>query len=73
MLIEIGPLTVDQVTLAAGASTVVDIPVAAAASTHPLSYYDVSAQRWVLPRGDYRVYVGGSAGEQPIQGGFHIG
>jgi beta-glucosidase len=63
----------DQVTLAAGASTVVDIAVSASASTHPLSYYDVAAQRWVMPRGDYRVYVGGSAGEQPIQANFHIG
>ena len=63
----------DKVTLAPGASRVVDIAVSAGAATHPLSYYDVSVQRWVMPDGIYHVYAGGSARDLPVMGAFTLG
>jgi beta-glucosidase len=62
----------NKVTLAPGASRVVDIAVSAGAATHPLSYYDVSGQRWVMPDGIYHVYAGGSARDLPVMGAFTL-
>src|SRR6202034_2379259 len=43
-------------------------------SGHALSYWDDAANGWVLPDGQYRVYVGDSSGlaNLPLRGGFTV-
>jgi hypothetical protein len=42
---------------------------------HDLSYWDDAANGWVLPDGQFRVYVGDSSAlaNLPLRGGFGVG
>jgi beta-glucosidase len=59
-----------KVTLRAGQSTTVHFTL----SGHDLSYWDDGADGWVLPDGQYRVYVGDSSAlaNLPLRGGFTV-
>ena len=56
-----------QVTLKPGQSRVVEVPVVASSSTHPLSMWDSARQRWVTPAGTYTVDVGASSRDIRLQ------
>jgi beta-glucosidase len=62
-----------HVTLAPGESRVVEVKVDGRSASHPLSYYDEATQSWVTSPGAYRVYVGASARNTPLQSTIHIG
>jgi beta-glucosidase len=59
-----------KVTLQPGQSTTVHFTL----SGHDLSYWDDAADGWVLPDGQYQVYVGDSSAlaNLPLQGGFTV-
>ena len=59
-----------KVTLQPGQSTTVRFTL----SGHALSYWDDAANGWVLPDGQYQVYVGDSSGlaNLPLRGGFTV-
>jgi len=59
-----------KVTLRPGQSTTVRFTL----SGHALSYWDDAANGWVLPDGQYQVYVGDSSGlaNLPLRGGFTV-
>jgi beta-glucosidase len=59
-----------RVTLQPGQSTQVHFTL----DGHALSYYDTSANGWVLPDGDYTVYAGDSSAlaNLPLQKGFTV-
>lgn len=59
-----------KVTLAPGQSTQVSFPL----DGHALSYYDTSANGWVLPDGDYTVMVGDSSATEnlPLSKSFTV-
>jgi beta-glucosidase len=59
-----------KVTLRPGHSTTVRFKL----TGHSLSYWDDAANGWVLPDGQYQVYVGDSSGlaNLPLQGGFTV-
>jgi beta-glucosidase len=59
-----------RVTLQPGQSTTVRFTL----SGHDLSYWDDAASGWVLPDGQYRVYVGDSSASAglPLHGGFTV-
>ena len=60
----------DKVYLRPGESTTVRFKL----SGHDLSYWDDAANGWVLPDGDFKVYVGDSSAlaNLPLQGGFTV-
>ncbi|MGC1288147.1 MAG: glycoside hydrolase family 3 C-terminal domain-containing protein, partial [Streptosporangiaceae bacterium] len=59
-----------KITLQPGQSTTVRFTL----SGHALSYWDDAANGWVLPDGQYQVYVGDSSGPAnlPLHGGFTV-
>jgi beta-glucosidase len=59
-----------KVTLKPGQSTTVQFTL----NGHDLSYWDDAANGWVLPDGQYQVYVGDSSGlaNLPLRGGFTV-
>ena len=59
-----------RVTLQPGQSTTVRVPL----TGHALSYFDTSANGWVVPDGDFTVYVGDSSAlaNLPLQQGFTV-
>jgi beta-glucosidase len=59
-----------KVTLQPGQSTTVRFTL----NGHDLSYWDDTANGWVVPDGQYQVYVGDSSGPAnlPLQGGFAV-
>lgn len=54
--------------IAAGNTTTVQLPLL----RRDLSVWDVVAQKWLLQTGEYRVYVGRSSRDLPVQGTFSI-
>lgn len=50
-----------RIELAPGASGVVDISIDPWASNHPMSVWDVKANKWVVPAGTFTVWIGRSA------------
>ena len=60
----------DKVTLQPGQSTTVRFTL----TGHDLSYWDSAANGWVLPDGQYQVYVGDSSAlaDLPLHGGFTV-
>jgi beta-glucosidase len=59
-----------RVTLQSGQSATVRFPL----TGHALSYFDTSANGWVVPDGDFTVYVGDSSAlaNLPLQQGFTV-
>jgi beta-glucosidase len=64
-----------KVLLQPAAQQQVTITVNAGDSSHPLSYWDVASQAWVVANGDYTVYVGDSSAPSALAtaGTFHVG
>jgi beta-glucosidase len=62
-----------KVRLASGAQQHVTITVDANDSSHPLSYWDTTANGWAIANGDYTVYVGNSSANLSSAGTFHVG
>jgi beta-glucosidase len=64
-----------KIRLPPGAQQQVTVTVDANDSSHPLSYWDTTANGWVTAGGDYTVYVGNSsaASDLTVAGRFHIG
>ena len=64
-----------KVTLAPGAKQRVTIEVDLGDSSHPLSWWNPSANNWQTAPGDYTVYVGNSSAlaDLTIAGTLHIG
>jgi beta-glucosidase len=56
-----------------GAQQTVTVTVDANASSHPLSYWSVSANSWVTAPGTYTVYVGNSSDNVSTAGTFTVG
>ncbi len=56
----------EKVTLAAGQSQTVEITIDPNSPEHPLSYWDVNADRWITARGNYRFFVGASSRDLPL-------
>ena len=42
-------------------------------SPHPLSYWDVNSNNWLIANGDYSVYLGNSSRNVTMVGTFHVG
>jgi beta-glucosidase len=42
-------------------------------SSHPLSYWDVNSNSWLVANGDYSVYLGNSSRNVTLVGTFHLG
>jgi len=61
-----------KVSLNPGQQQSVTIQVAASSSSHPLSYWDVNAQAWVVASGTYTVYLGNSSGNLNTIGTFQM-
>ncbi len=61
-----------KVSLAAGQSQNLTIKVSAADSSHPLSYWDVSAHAWHAASGIYTVYLGNSSRNLATAGTFTL-
>jgi beta-glucosidase len=55
-----------KVELAAGASKEVTVSVNPAATNHPLSVWNKATNAWVMPAGQYTVYVGRSSSPQDL-------
>lgn len=51
----------DKIWLEPGQKTRVTITIDPAASNHPMSIWDSAADSWVVPTGDFKVYVGNSS------------
>jgi len=64
-----------KVPLQAGEQQQVTITVDANDSSHPLSIWSTTSNGWIVPNGDYTVYVGNSsaAGDLATAGTFHVG
>ena len=62
-----------KVSLQPGAQQHVIVTVDANDSSHPLSYWDTTTNRWVAANGDYTVYVGYSSRDLAVAGTFHVG
>jgi beta-glucosidase len=56
-----------RVSLAPGQTRTVQFTIRAGSATHPLSYYDTASHAWVTAPGSYRVYVGDSSQNTPLQ------
>jgi beta-glucosidase len=42
-------------------------------SSHPLSYWDVNSNSWLVANGDYSVYLGNSSRDVTLVGTFYLG
>ena len=64
-----------KVPLGAGEQQQVTITVDANDSSHPLSIWNTTSNGWIVPNGDYTVYVGNSsaASDLATAGTFHVG
>ncbi|MGA3135454.1 MAG: glycoside hydrolase family 3 C-terminal domain-containing protein [Terracidiphilus sp.] len=62
-----------KVSLQPGAQQTVTVTVDAAGSSHPLSYWNMSTNGWVVAPGDYTVFVGNSSDNVKPAGTFHVG
>jgi len=51
----------EEVWLNPGEKRLATITIDPAATNHPLCYWDVAAQKWVIASGGYQLYVGNSA------------
>jgi beta-glucosidase len=53
----------------------VTIVVDANDSSHPLSIWSTTSNGWIVPNGDYTVYVGNSSASSDLAtiGTFHVG
>ena len=60
------------VTLNAGQTKTVQVRLRPNAPTHPLSYWDTTRHAWVTAPGSYRVYVGDSSADTPLQTSVHL-
>ncbi len=63
----------NKVLLEPGAQQLVTLTVDANSSSHPLSYWNTSSNRWVVAPGDYTVLVGNSSDNVQSAGTFHVG
>jgi beta-glucosidase len=61
-----------KVSLAAGEKKKMRLVIDPSATNHPLGYWDSNSQQWVIANGDYRVFVGKSAGAIILDGAFAI-
>jgi len=64
-----------KVNLQPGAQQQVTIAVNASDSSHPLSVWDTTSNGWLIPNGDYTVWVGNSSAPAnlTVAGTFHVG
>ena len=64
-----------KVPLQAGAQQQVTITIDGTDSSHPLSIWSTNANSWVVPNGDYTVYLGNSSAltDLVVAGTFHVG
>jgi beta-glucosidase len=64
-----------KVLLQPGAQQQVTIAVNSSDSSHPLSYWDTTTQKWAVANGDYTAYVGNSSAMKDliVAGTFHVG
>ena len=62
-----------RVTLTAGAKKTVEIVIDPSASSHPLGYWDSNLKNWVIPPGEYRIYVGNSSASAVLSGAISVG
>jgi len=62
-----------RVQLDAGQSQAISLVVDPASSNHPLSVWDVGTHGWVMPTGEYVVYVGNSSQRVQRAGSFRLG
>lgn len=62
-----------RVQLNAGQSQTIGLVVDPASSNHPLSVWDASRHAWVMPSGEYLVYVGNSSQQVKRAGSFRVG
>ena len=62
-----------KVLLQPGTQQTVTVTVDAAGSSHPMSYWNTSANAWVVPPGTYNVYVGNSSDNVQSAGTFQVG
>jgi beta-glucosidase len=62
----------EKVSLAAGEKKKMRLVIDPSATNHPLGYWDSNSQQWVIANGDYRVFVGKSAGAIILDGAFAI-
>ena len=64
-----------KVSLQAGAQQQVTITIDANDSSHPLSIWSTASNGWIVPNGDYTVYVGNSSAfsDLAVAGTFHVG
>ena len=51
----------------------VEIVIDPNASSHPLGYWDSNLKYWVIPPGEYRIYVGNSAASAVLSGAISVG
>ncbi len=61
-----------KVSLSAGEQQNITIQVSAGDSSHPLSYWDATAQGWANASGTYTVYLGNSSGNLTSIGTFQM-
>jgi beta-glucosidase len=62
-----------KVLLQPGQTQNVTIEVDENDSSHPLSYWDVNSNSWLVADGDYSVYLGNSSRNVTLVGTFHVG
>jgi len=62
-----------KVLLEPGQAQNVTIEVDENDSSHPLSYWDVTSNNWLVANGDYSVYLGNSSRNVTLVGTFHVG
>jgi beta-glucosidase len=62
-----------KVSLQPGAQQAVTVTVNATDPSHPLSYWNISTNSWVVAPGDYTVFVGNSSDHLQTAGTFHVG
>ena len=64
-----------KVMLAPGASQTVTIQVDQNDSSHPMSTWDVASNGWLIPQGDFTVYLGNSSASSDlaVAGTIHVG
>jgi beta-glucosidase len=62
-----------KVLIQPGTQQTVTVTVDATGSSHPMSYWNTSANAWVVPPGTYNVYVGNSSDNVQSAGTFQVG
>ncbi len=61
-----------KVLLDPGALQHVAIPIVLNDSSHPMSYWDVRSNNWVIASGDYKVYLGTSSADVTLIGAVQV-